>query len=95
MMGKKLFTATLGAGFMSVSVQAADLEVIHWWTSGGEQKAVTVLAEEFDKLGNDKWVDTAVALGENARALTMQRILGGDAPVCRTIQYLSSVRRID
>ncbi|PJE54226.1 ABC transporter substrate-binding protein [Marinomonas sp. BSi20584] len=80
MMGKKLFAATIGAGFMSASVQAADVEVIHWWTSGGEQKAVTVLAEEYNKLGNDKWVDTAVALGENARSLTMQRILGGDAP---------------
>jgi glucose/mannose transport system substrate-binding protein len=56
------------------------VEVIHWWTSGGEQKAVTVLAEEFNKLGNDQWIDSAVALGENARALTMQRILGGDAP---------------
>lgn len=60
--------------------RAADVEVIHWWTSGGEQAAVSVFADEFDKLGGDKWVDTAIAGGPNARATTMQRVLGGDAP---------------
>ena len=51
----------------STSVRAADVEVIHWWTSGGEQAAVSVFAREFDALGGDKWVDTAIAGGENAR----------------------------
>lgn len=60
--------------------QAADVEVIHWWTSGGEQAAVSVFAKEFDALGADKWVDTAIAGGENARSATLQRILGGDPP---------------
>ncbi|MBU1304239.1 MAG: ABC transporter substrate-binding protein, partial [Alphaproteobacteria bacterium] len=69
-------TALLG----STAVHAADVEVIHWWTSGGEQAAVSVFAREFDALGTDKWVDTAIAGGENARAATLQRILGGDAP---------------
>ncbi|WP_224702155.1 ABC transporter substrate-binding protein [Devosia aquimaris] len=69
-------TALLG----STAVHAADVEVIHWWTSGGEQAAVSVFAREFDALGEDKWVDTAIAGGENARAATLQRILGGDAP---------------
>lgn len=59
---------------------AADLEVIHWWTSGGEQAAISVLAEEFDAVGGDKWIDIAIAGGNNARRVTMQRILGGDAP---------------
>lgn len=59
--------------------QAAEVEVIHWWTSGGEQAAVSVFAREFDAQG-DTWVDTAIAGGENARAAVMQRVLGGDAP---------------
>ncbi|TYL46961.1 ABC transporter substrate-binding protein [Marinomonas sp. IMCC 4694] len=80
MMGKKIGMLTLALSAVSVSVHAANVEVIHWWTSGGEQKAVTVFADEYNKLGGDSWVDSAVALGENARALTMQRILGGDAP---------------
>jgi glucose/mannose transport system substrate-binding protein len=64
----------------STAVRAADVEVIHWWTSGGEQAAVSVFAREFDALGGDKWVDTAIAGGENARSATLQRILGGDPP---------------
>lgn len=68
--------ALLGA----TAVRAAEVEVIHWWTSGGEQAAVSVFAREFDALGEDKWVDTAIAGGENARSATLQRILGGDPP---------------
>jgi glucose/mannose transport system substrate-binding protein len=64
----------------STSARAADVEVIHWWTSGGEQAAVSVFAREFDALGGDRWVDTAIAGGENARSATLQRILGGDPP---------------
>nr|WP_220151357.1 ABC transporter substrate-binding protein [Thalassospira profundimaris] len=62
------------------TAQAADLEVIHWWTSGGEQAAVSILAKEFDANGQDHWRDSAIAGGEQARAVVMQRILGGDAP---------------
>lgn len=81
MMGKNWTRTALWAGLAAVgTVNAADVEVVHWWTSGGEQKAVQVLAKEFDQLGQDQWLDTAIALGENARAVTMQRILGGDPP---------------
>ncbi len=73
--------AVMAAAFLgSTSARAADVEVIHWWTSGGEQAAVSVFAREFDALGGDKWVDTAIAGGENARSATLQRILGGDPP---------------
>ncbi len=78
--GKQLITLAVSAALATSVSQAAEVEVIHWWTSGGEQKAVTVFANEFDKLGADKWADTAIAGGENARSVTMQRILGGDAP---------------
>jgi ABC-type glycerol-3-phosphate transport system substrate-binding protein len=37
---------------------ATDLEVTHWWTSGGEAAAVAELAAAFDATGN-KWVDGA------------------------------------
>ena len=63
----------------SSSVRAADVEVVHWWTSGGEQAAVSVFAAELDATG-DTWVDGAIALGETARATVMQRALGGDPP---------------
>jgi glucose/mannose transport system substrate-binding protein len=78
----KKFTVVAGlaaALMLGSSVQAADVEVIHWWTSGGEQAAVSVFAKEFDATG-DHWVDSAIALGETARATIMQRALGGNPP---------------
>jgi len=78
----KKFSVVAGmaaALMLGTSVQAADVEVVHWWTSGGEQAAVSVFAEEFDKTG-DRWIDGAIALGETARATIMQRALGGDPP---------------
>ena len=80
-MNKVVSTVALASAVLlgSTTVQAADVEVIHWWTSGGEQAAVSVFAREFDA-GGDNWVDTAIAGGENARSATLQRILGGDPP---------------
>lgn len=59
---------------------AADLEVIHWWTSKGESAAVSQFAKAFDADGQDHWIDSAIALGQTARATIMQRVLGGDPP---------------
>jgi glucose/mannose transport system substrate-binding protein len=79
-MKKSAVAASLAAALMcSTSAFAADVEVVHWWTSGGEQAAVSVFAKEFDATG-DHWVDGAIALGETARATVMQRALGGDPP---------------
>ncbi|MBN9038025.1 MAG: carbohydrate ABC transporter substrate-binding protein [Rhizobiales bacterium] len=77
----KLVAAAFAASvaLSSGTALAADLEVVHWWTSGGEQAAVSVFAKEFDATG-DRWVDGAIALGETARATVMQRALGGDPP---------------
>lgn len=58
--------------------QATDLEVTHWWTSGGEAAAVAELAKAFDATGNH-WVDGAIAgSGEVARPIMISRITGGD-----------------
>lgn len=54
-------------------------EVIHWWTSGGESAAVQVLADDYRKAGG-VWVDSAVALGEQARAVALNRMVGGNPP---------------
>lgn len=58
--------------------KATDLEVMHWWTSGGEAAAVGEFAKAFDATGNH-WVDAAFAgPGEQARAIMVSRITGGD-----------------
>jgi len=57
---------------------ATDLEVTHWWTSGGEAAAVAELAKAFDATGN-KWIDGAIAgSGGTARPIMISRITGGD-----------------
>jgi glucose/mannose transport system substrate-binding protein len=55
-----------------------ELEVTHWWTSGGEAAAVAELAKAFNATGN-KWVDGAIAgSGDVARPVMISRITGGD-----------------
>lgn len=54
-------------------------EVIHWWTSGGESASVKVFSDAYNATGG-VWVDTAVALGEQARSVAINRIVGGNPP---------------
>jgi glucose/mannose transport system substrate-binding protein len=57
---------------------ATDLEVTHWWTSGGEAAAVAEFAKAVDASG-DHWVDGAIAgSGDVARPIIISRILGGN-----------------
>lgn len=74
---KAFLTASTFLGAATVA-SATDLEVTHWWTSGGEAAAVAELANAFDATGN-KWVDGAIAGGGNtARPVMISRITGGD-----------------
>ncbi|NVK35104.1 MAG: carbohydrate ABC transporter substrate-binding protein [Rhodobacteraceae bacterium] len=69
--------ATVAMPF-GLSASATDLEVTHWWTSGGEAAAVAEFAKAFDATGN-KWVDGAIAgSGGTARPIMISRITGGD-----------------
>lgn len=72
-----VFAATVALPF-AAPAGATDLEVTHWWTSGGEAAAVAELAKAFDATGN-KWVDGAIAgSGDTARPIMISRITGGD-----------------
>ncbi len=72
--GLLLATAVIAA----TSASATELEVTHWWTSGGEAAAVAELAKAFNATGNT-WVDGAIAGGgSTARPIMISRITGGD-----------------
>ncbi|MBQ2261286.1 MAG: carbohydrate ABC transporter substrate-binding protein [Loktanella sp.] len=76
----KLTTKLLAATcIVSVSAASAvELEVTHWWTSGGEAAAVSKFAEAWNATGNT-WLDGAIAgAGGTARPIIISRILGGD-----------------
>src|SRR6478735_3321387 len=79
-MNFRLMAAALAASVVLPlgAANATDLEVTHWWTSGGEAAAVAELAKAFDATGN-KWVDGAIAgSGGTARPIMVSRITGGD-----------------
>lgn len=64
---------------MAGSAFAADLEVTHWWTSGGEAAAVAELAKALNARTEHNWVDGAIAgSGGTARPIMISRITGGD-----------------
>lgn len=72
-----LLAAALAAS-VALPASATDLEVTHWWTSGGEAAAVAEFAKAFNA-GGDNWVDGAIAGGGGvARPIMVSRIIGGE-----------------
>ena len=76
----KLSTKLLAATAMisASAASAVELEVTHWWTSGGEAAAVSKFADAWNATGNT-WLDGAIAgSGGAARPIIISRIIGGD-----------------
>lgn len=77
---KKSLVAAFAVTLMSgTAAQAVELEVTHWWTSGGEAAAVSQFAEAVNNQTDHTWVDGAIAGGSGAaNPVIISRILGGD-----------------
>lgn len=60
---------------------AGDVEVLHWWTSGGEAAALTVLKKDLESQSVG-WQDMPVAGGGGTQAMTVlrARVTAGNAP---------------
>ncbi|MEM1287192.1 MAG: ABC transporter substrate-binding protein [Pseudomonadota bacterium] len=69
---------------------ADDVEVLHWWTSGGEAAAVSVLKDDLEGRGTG-WVDMAVAGGGGDAAMTTlrARVTAGDPPTAAQMLGMS------
>lgn len=93
---KALPGAWLCAAALCVSAHAAHAgpraEVIHWWTSGGESAAVKQVEQAYRDAGGT-WVDTAIAGGDQSRAVTINRIIGGNPPTAA--QFNTSKQFLD
>jgi glucose/mannose transport system substrate-binding protein len=61
---------------------AEDVEVLHWWTSGGEASALNVLKDDLESKGIG-WQDMPVAGGGGEQAMTVlrARVTSGNPPV--------------
>jgi len=77
---KKLALATALAASSS-AFAAGEVEVLHWWTSGGEGAALNVLKDDLGGKGVS-WQDMPVAGGGGSDAMTVlrARVTAGDPP---------------
>ena len=68
-------------------VAAGEVEVLHWWTSGGEAKSVAELKKILESKG-DKWKDFAVAGGGGETAMTVlkSRVVSGKPPTAAQVK---------
>ena len=66
-----MIAALLLSGSAMVA-KAADVEVLHWWTSGGEAAALNVLKKDLEAKGV-AWKDMPVAGGGGEAAMTALR----------------------
>ncbi|PAQ02586.1 ABC transporter substrate-binding protein [Mesorhizobium mediterraneum] len=71
MLRKLLIGTALGSGlaFAAHAQDVKEVEMLHWWTSGGEAAALNVLKEDLSKQGF-AWKDVPVAGGGGDAAMT-------------------------
>lgn len=77
---KAVAYSLLGAAMVSPS-HAGNVEVLHYWTSGGEAKALSILKEMLETEGHS-WTDFAVSGGGGETAMTVlkARAISGNPP---------------
>ncbi len=77
----------LAAGLTATAARAGEVEVLHWWTSGGEAKAASALKATLQAKGHT-WKDFAVAGGGGDSAMTVlkSRVVSGNAPAAAQIK---------
>ena len=80
-MDKLRVSTAIAACLVASGAQAQDVEVLHWWTSGGEAAAVGVLQEKLEEQGIT-WNDMPVAGGGGDAAMTTvrARVTAGNPP---------------
>ena len=73
--------AILGGMQVGVAQAQGTVEVLHWWTSGGEAKAVGELKSAFEARGGT-WIDSPIAGGGGDAAMTAlrARVVAGNPP---------------
>jgi glucose/mannose transport system substrate-binding protein len=79
--------AAVFAASAVLSAQAGEVEVLHYWTSGGEAKSVAELKKIMQAQGHT-WKDFAVAGGggDNAATALKSRVVSGNPPAAAQIK---------
>jgi glucose/mannose transport system substrate-binding protein len=86
-LSKSLTLIAAAAALACAPARAGELEVLHWWTSGGEAKAAAALKASMQAKGHT-WKDFAVAGGGGDAAMTVlkSRVVSGNAPAAAQIK---------
>ncbi|MGC9368338.1 MAG: ABC transporter substrate-binding protein [Paracoccaceae bacterium] len=73
--------AAASVAFGTAARAEGTVEVLHWWTSGGEAKAVGELKKSFEATGGT-WIDSPIAGGGGDAAMTAlrARVVAGNPP---------------
>jgi glucose/mannose transport system substrate-binding protein len=85
---RPLGAALVSCGLLwAAAAHAGEVEVLHWWTSGGEAKAAAELKAMMQKKGHT-WKDFAVAGGGGDTAMTVlkSRLVSGNPPSAAQIK---------
>jgi glucose/mannose transport system substrate-binding protein len=84
--GVAAMSLVLGFG-ASLTASAGEVEVLHWWTSGGEAKSVAELKKIMEARGH-QWKDFAAAAGDGENAMTVlkSRVVSGKPPTAAQVK---------
>ncbi len=84
---KGALVTILAVSFLLVNAMAAEVEVLHWWTSDGESRAVAELKKRLQAKG-DQWKDFAVVGGGGGSAMIFlkSRVVSGNPPTVAQIK---------
>lgn len=78
---------------VAAQAHAQRADVMHWWTSGGESRAVAVFAKEYNARGGT-WVDDASVGPQAEHAAALNRIAGGNPPTAMQWNIGVAVRQL-
>lgn len=84
---KRLMIAAFGIVLSLNLSWAGEVEVLHWWTSGSEAKAIDVLKDKLKQQGH-RWKDFAIegGGGEGAMTVLATRAISGNPPSAAQIK---------
>src|ERR1700719_4897421 len=86
LLSSAMATAVLGFAATANAADIKEVQMLHWWTSGGEAAALNVLKQDLTKEGY-AWKDVPVAGGGGEGAMTALKamVAAGNPPTASQI----------
>ncbi|MEY3125480.1 MAG: hypothetical protein RLZZ573_2000, partial [Pseudomonadota bacterium] len=87
MLNRSKLATAVACAVAGVAVHAGEVEVLHYWTSGGEARSVAELKKILQTKGHT-WKDFAVTGGggSNASSVLKNRVASGNPPAAANVK---------